>query len=166
MEPYTPGAEIFKDGVLYTARFPIPTAEKVEAELAEYAKDSPEVQAFLNRPPEDVTKILQEAKERFTYKLRPEAAEGAEKFIALAVTLSKRFEMDMEIRRLERCINVKTDIYLDLSFTGAVKQYIDALLHMASEFSIQPKDDENVILSLDYNLYDRIDSRTGEKADW
>ena len=166
MEPYTPGAEFFEDGVLYTARFPVPTIEEVDAELAEYAKDSPEIQAFLNKPPEDTTKFLKELEERYSYKRRSEAVEGAKKYVDLAIALSKQFEIDMEIKRLERSINVKMDIMLHASYSGSVKQYIDALLHISSEYSVLPKDTEYVTFSVDYALYDCYDNKTGEKVDW
>lgn len=165
MEPYTPGAEIFEDGVLYTARFPVPTQEELDAELARYEDEYPELRRIKDAPVPSAAEIIREAEERYTYKPRPEAKEGQAKFIELAIGLSKQYEISMEVKRREQVISVQMDLYA-ASYFGAVKNWLDALLHMASEYSILPKGKEYVSFSLDYALYDRYDNKTGEKVDW
>lgn len=165
MEPYTPGTEIFEDGVLYTARFPVPTQEELDAKLARYEDEYPELRKIKDAPVTSAAEIIREAEERYTYKPRPEAKEGQAKFIELAIGLSKQYEISMEVRRREQVISVQMDLYAALYF-GAVKNWLDALLHMASEYSTLLKGKEYVTFSLDYALYDRYDNKTGEKVDW
>ena len=165
MEPYSPGAEIFEDGVLYTARFPVPTPEELDSELARYDDEYPELRRIKDAPVPSASEVIRRAEERYTYKPRPEAKEGQAKFIELAIGLSRQYEISMKVTRGEREINVKMDIY-SAPYFGAVKNWLDALLHMASEYSLFPKGGEYVQLSLDYALYDRYDTKTGEKVDW
>lgn len=81
MEPNTPGAEVFENGALYTARFPIPTQEELDAELARYADEYPELRRIKDAPVPSAAEIIREAEERYTYKPWPEAKEGQAKFI-------------------------------------------------------------------------------------
>ena len=165
MEPYTPGAEIFKDGLIYTARFPVPTQEELDAELARYKDEYPELRRIKDAPVPSAAEVIRQAEERYAYKPRPEAKEGQAKFIELAIGLSRQYEISMEVTRGARAISVQMDLYA-ASYFGAVKNWIDALLHMASEYLILPKGNEYVTISLDYALYDRYDTKTGEKVDW
>lgn len=165
MEPYTSGTKISEDGVLYTARFSMPTIEELGAELAQYEKEYPELPKFKNEPAPSVEEFTRRVAERFEYKPRPEAKEGQVKFIELAIELSRQFEISMEIRRRERSIRVEMDLYV-ASYFGVVKNWIDALLHMSSEYSLIPKSSEYVTFALEYALYDRYDTKTGEKVDW
>ena len=166
MEPYTPGAEIFENGVLYTARYHVPTAEEEDATLDRFRKEHPELHDVWDAPPPDITEFYRRMEERYTYKRRPEAEKGAKQFIALAINLSKRYEISMEITRRERSINVKMDVYTT-PFFGNVKDWLDALFRMSSEYDFLPhKSGEYVTLSIDYALYDRYDNKTGEKVDW
>ena len=164
METYASGSEAFQDGVLYAASFPLPTKEIVEAELATYPKPSAEEQVFLKRRPESIAQLLGKAESRYSYHLRPHAMEEMEQFVGLAITLSKEFEISMEIRRMERSVNVKMDILSALPLFGACKEYLDALLCMASEYCVRAKDSTYVTLELDYALYDRYDNKTGEQV--
>ena len=158
MEPYTPGTKVLEDGVLYTARFRLPTEEELGV--------SPVVsEAEEQKLHEQAQTIMREAMERYTYKPCPEAKAGQSKFIRLSIAFSKLYEVSMEVKRREREISVQMDVPIGPYF-GAMKNELDALLHMASAYSIELNDDEHVTFAIKYALYDRYDTKTGEKVDW
>ena len=165
MQPYTHGTEMFENGIIYTIRYPTIADELLEAEPALHEAGDPDFAETKKKPIPGIDEMLKRVEERYSFKPRSEAREGQWRFIALAIQLSRQYEISMEIRRSDRAIHVMMDVYYAPYF-GAVKQMLNDLFCMATECTFIPKQDGYVTSGLEYALFDRYDNRTREKVDW
>ena len=76
----------------------------------------------------------------------PEREEGAKRFIEAAMEISDLYELDIEIRQLDRCISV--DLTFDI---GAGLKGLNKIFAMADEFGFDTQNEGmSVIVTLEY----------------
>ena len=148
--------EPFKNGIIYSRHYP-----EIDGEF--YQNDP----GLLETPTPSLKEFLARAEARYTYERRPDAAEASQKFIELAIGLSKAYEINLDLTKHEQYICARMDIAF-APYSGEVKHRLDAFMAIADRVSLfyNKSKPDYIVASIDHYFYDRYRKDTGEKAEW
>ena len=152
----------FEDVVIFSQQFPDarPMAMLRKAEELRHTIPAGEMAPALSF--ED---MLRKLEKDYTYKLKPDAAEKSEQFIAQAIAVCRDFEIDTEICRRKHEITVTMDIYYAW-YGGPVKHALDTLMSLADDFTLScvKSNPECVRVTMAYHTHDMF--YRGKKVEW
>ena len=152
----------FEDVVIFSQQFPDarPMAMLRKAEELRHTIPASEMAPALSF--ED---MLRKLEKDYTYKLKPDAAEKSEQFIAQAIAVCRDFEIDTEICRRKHEITVAMDIYYAW-YGGPIKHDLDTLMSLADDFSLfsGKNSSEYVCITMAYHTHEKY--FCGKKVEW
>ena len=112
---------------IFSQQFPDADPDAIMKEAEELSKQ-PVIDTTGKIP--SLEELLKAAESKYNYRLRPDAAEKAERFISLAKEISTKYEIDTEITRGD--YSVTADLFLYYApYAAAMKRDIDSLILMA-----------------------------------
>lgn len=154
--------EVFEDKVIFSQQFPDAQPMAMLRKAEELCQTIP---ADEMAPAPSFENMLKMLEENYTYKLRPDAAEKSEQFIAQAKAVCKDFEIDTEICKRIHEIAVTMDIYCGW-YGGPVKHALDTLMRLADDFTLScsKSNPECIRITMAYHTHDMYSH--GKKVEW
>lgn len=154
--------EATEDEVIFSQQFPDAQAMAMLRKAEELSRTIP---AGEIAPAPSFEDMLKKLEENYTYKLKPNAAEKSEQFIAQAIAVCRDFEINTEIYRRSHEIAVIMDIYYGW-YGGPVKHALDTLMRLADDFTLScgKSNSEYICITMAYHTHDMYSH--GKKVEW